>query len=64
MDVLKSLTARVRRVRSLFVGISDDDGSSEREDDVSQPYRLLRLVKLVLVIILTTLTIAQMLGWL
>ncbi len=64
MDALESLAVRVRRVRSLLAGDNSGDGPSDREDDISQAYRLLRLVKLLLVIILTALTIAQMLGWL
>ena len=66
MDALEPLTVRVQRVRSLLAGTSDSngDGSSDRGDDVSQTYRLLRFVKLLLVITLTALTIARMLGWL
>lgn len=66
MDALEPLTVRVRRVRSLLAGTSTGNGDepSEQADEVSRAYRLLRFVKLLLVIILTALTIGQMLGWL
>lgn len=67
MDALESLTVRIRRIRALLAGNSTGDGdtaSDQEADDVSRAYRLLRLVKLLLVIILTALTIGRMLGWL
>ena len=68
MDALDLLSAPARRLGGLTVTEGASNGSSEseneNEDEVAQAYRLLQLVKLLLVIIATALTIARMLGWL
>lgn len=66
MDVLNALSARARRLggRLPTDSASDNERDSENSDDLERAYRLLRLVKLLLVIVATALTIAQMLGWL
>ena len=68
MDALDALSARARRLGGLAATESAGNGSSESEtendDEVAQAYRLLQLVKLLLVIIATALTIGRMLGWL
>ena len=68
MDSLESLSARARRAGSFVAGDGDaarsENDAASHEDDVSRAYRYLRLVKLVLVIVATALTIARMLGWL
>lgn len=66
MDVLDALHTGVRRARTRFIPRSSDSESSDNEetDDLMRATRLLRFVKLVLVIVVTALTIARMLGWL
>lgn len=66
MDLLHILNARIRYLKSRFTPRNSDSGSHDdaTTDDITRATRLLRLVKLLLVITVTALTIAQMLGWL
>lgn len=66
MGTLNSLSACVRRIKARAASGSTDDGAHDGTNggDVSPVYRFLRLVKLILTIIATALTIARMLGWL
>ena len=60
----------IRRVRSYITRKSSDSKASQREaddrgqDEISRAYRHLRLVRVIVVIVATLLTIARMLGWL
>jgi hypothetical protein len=60
----------IRRVRSYITKKSSDTEASQREaddrgqDEISRAYRHLRLVRVIVVIVATLLTIARMLGWL
>ena len=60
----------IRRVRSYITRESSDSKASQREaddrgqDEISRAYRHLRLVRVIVVIVATLLTIARMLGWL
>ena len=69
MDALDALSARARHLGgfSTTEGVSDGSsesnskGGNEDADEITRAYRLLQLVKLLLVIIATGLTIGQML---
>jgi hypothetical protein len=60
----------IRRVRSYITMKSSDSEASQREaddrgqDEIARVYRHLRLVRVIIVIVATLLTIARMLGWL
>ena len=67
MDVLEYLTTNACRVGGFTA--AESAGSESREtdtenDEITRVHRLLTLLKLILVIIATALTIARMLGWL
>ena len=67
MDVLTYLTSSACRVGGFTAAESTGNESRENNtenDDITRVRRLLTLLKLVLVIIATALTIARMLGWL
>lgn len=67
MDVLTLLKSSAPHVGSLIAAESSDEESLEADtenDEITRVRRLLTLLKLVLVIIATALTIARMLGWL
>lgn len=66
MDLIDS----IRRVRSYITREGTDSKASQREadehgqDEIARVYRHLRLVRMIVVIVATLLTIARMLGWL
>ena len=67
MGVLDYLTTSARRGGGLTIAESTGNESRENDtedDEITRARRLLTLLKLVLVIIATALTIARMLGWL
>lgn len=67
MDVLTLLKSNAPPVGSLIAAERADEESLERDaenDEITRVRRLLTLLKLVLAIIATALTIVRMLGWL
>ena len=66
MDFLDIFNTRARHLKSRLTPKNSDSDSHDdaTTDDITRATRLLELVKLLLVIVVTALSIAQMLGWL
>ena len=68
MDVFEYITTSARRVGGFTAsgntGNESRENDTKNDDELTRVHRLLTLLKLVLVIIATTLTIARMPGWL